>query len=140
MLFSILMVVSVFAFSNLEVEGANITEGNSDETLYQSSDVVELEYSTEGEMLEATSSNRVRVFFRGVPVAWLVDGAIEYTTGHSPSMWVSEGIGHVHEALKTFPTHNNDVIVYPNTGNMARCDYSTGNCAIPAMLLSDDLQ
>lgn len=117
-----------------------LTRKNSDENFHQSSDGLELESYSEEELLEASSNNRVRVFFRGLPVAWLVDGAIEYTTGHSPSMWVQEGIGHVHEALKVFPTNNNDVIVYPNTGNLSRCDYSTGNCAIPTRLLLDDSQ
>lgn len=84
------------------------------------------------------NSNRMRVMFRGVWVAWVLDAGIEYTTGHSPSMWLQEGIGHVDETLRNLPVTNDAyVIVYPNTGNLERCDYSTGYCAIATRIVED---
>lgn len=77
----------------------------------------------------------VAIFFAGVLVGYIVDGAVIYTTGYSAGYWAAQGIGHVHNSLASLPSLTNDsyVTVYPNTGNLQICNGS-GYCAIPTKL------
>ena len=118
------MLTTSFILNNSFVSASSNYEKNYDE----------MHYNTNSEV-EQNSASAVAIFVGGVLVGYLVDGVIEYTTGHNASYWVANGLEWVEKALvgTTYPPGY--YIIVTKEGNMSVCD-SSGNCQINANNLS----
>lgn len=54
---------------------------------------------------------QVAIFFGGIVVAWILDGAISYKSGKAPSEWVNMGLKNIEKKIKNFS--KNDVLSRP---------------------------
>ncbi|WOV87210.1 hypothetical protein QWT69_15335 [Sporosarcina oncorhynchi] len=83
--------------------------------------------SANGEVQELGGG--VGVFLAGILIGYLVDGAIQYTTGHSAADWVAYGLEHLEGWFtgKSYPTGY--YITVTAQGNLSICN-DQGNCQI----------
>lgn len=80
---------------------------------YEDSYKYNIEVVYENENVDDTQNSiaGVAIFVGGMLVAWIVDGTVEYVTGHTPSTWVRKGI---EKALEIFRRNKNVSSIYVN--------------------------
>lgn len=95
------------------------SEENARTSYYDS--VMELYQQQHGE--NGVTATSVAVFFGGIVVAWLIDGVIEYTTGHNASFWVAKGLSNMESKIKSYGSGlpNGYVIDVQSNGALRSC-------------------
>jgi len=102
--------ISVLAILVLVFQVVNISSASAAEktnSTYYELDVVKSDdglvsndkFPTE---IQATSTNKIWVYFKGLAVASVVLGTIMYTTGKAPAEWVSWGLTATENKIKQF--------------------------------------
>jgi hypothetical protein len=89
-------------FSAFGVSTVGATENtNSDFSEEQQSQEIQISSSIEYQLdnVQPNATNWKDVIFKGTPVAWFIDGTIQYFTGSAPSEWVSMGLQPIEDAI-----------------------------------------
>lgn len=80
----------------------------------------------------------VAIFFGGVVVGYVVDGAIQYSTGNSAADWVEEGFQNTEDYILSVSSGmTSGSVTVSDTGQVTSCPHNSGPCPLPTQLVEE---
>ena len=118
----LITIIQIFSIPTVKIAQASSNDG-----LFDEDEKIEVVQHTPFDNTKDTidvspnSASGIIIFFGGMAVGWVVDGAITYYSGRAPSEWVALGLGTIEGRIRSMSRRGFRSINVSTNGHVSGC-------------------